>query len=237
MADTPDGRSDSLTRWLLRCGLVAGPLFVAAFSVDGAVRPGYRPLRHPVSSLSLGPHGRRQVTNFAITGALYFAGAVGLSRAADSVAADSVAATGAKGGLAGVSAAGLAAVGLIGAAVFPTDPVSGYPPGSPDVPQRPSRAGMAHNLLSAPVFLGIPVAAFAASARAVRKGRPGWGLYCAGSATSMLATMGAAGAGFNQSPRLVNRAGLFQRIAIVAGFGWLTALSGQTLHQVRSPRR
>ena len=45
--------------------------------------------------------------------------------------------------------------------------------------------------------------------------------------------MALAGAAFNQSPRLVNLAGLFQRASIVTGFGWLTALSARTL--VRAP--
>jgi hypothetical protein len=46
---------------------------------------------------------------------------------------------------------------------------------------------------------------------------------------SMLAAIGAAGAGFGQSPRLVNRAGFLQRVSIVTGFGWLTARSAQAL--------
>ena len=41
----------------------------------------------------------------------------------------------------------------------------------------------------------------------------------------MVATMGLAGSGLSQDPRLVNYAGLFQRAAIVTGFSWLTALS------------
>jgi hypothetical protein len=49
----------------------------------------------------------------------------------------------------------------------------------------------------------------------------------------MLATAALAGAGFNQSPRLVNHAGLFQRASIVTGFGWLTALSARAL--MRAP--
>src|ERR1017187_10750173 len=47
----------------------------------------------------------------------------------------------------------------------------------------------------------------------------------------MLATTALAGSGFNQSPRLVNLAGFFQRASIVTGFGWLTALSAQALAQ------
>ena len=108
-----DGLPTRGTRGLLYCGLVAGPVFVTTFLAEGATRDGYRPSRHPVSSLALGPRGRVQAANFAVT------------------------------------------------------------------------------------------------------------------ATTMLATTALASAGFNQSPRLVNLAGLFQRASIVTGFGWLTARSAQ----------
>lgn len=88
---------------------------------------------------------------------------------------------------------------------------------------------MMHNLAAVPVFLGLPSAAFTCSRQALRVGHRGFGLYCAATATTMLATTALAGAGFNQSPRLVNLAGLFQRASIVTGFGWLTALSAQAL--------
>jgi hypothetical protein len=41
----------------------------------------------------------------------------------------------------------------------------------------------------------------------------------------MLATTALFGAGFGQSPRLVQHAGWFQRASITAGFAWLSALS------------
>ena len=63
------------TRGLLSCGLAAGPLFVTAFLIQGATREGYRPSRHPVSSLALGPRGWVQAANFAVTGTLVLAGA------------------------------------------------------------------------------------------------------------------------------------------------------------------
>jgi hypothetical protein len=44
---------------------------------------------------------------------------------------------------------GAAGASLISAAVFATDPVSGYPPGTPAVPSRPTRTGMAHILSGA----------------------------------------------------------------------------------------
>jgi hypothetical protein len=53
---------------------------------------------------------------------------------------------------------GAAGADLIGAAVFATDPVSGYPPGTPGALTQPSRTGMMHNLAAVPVFLGLPAA-------------------------------------------------------------------------------
>jgi hypothetical membrane protein len=207
------------TRWLLRCGLAAGPVFVTAFLLEGAVRDGYRPLRHPVSSLALGPRGWIQAANFAVTGTLFLAGAAGLSRAGD-------AATTSRGATALIGAAG---AGLISAAVFTTDPVGGYPPGTPDALPSPSRAGTAHNLAAIPVFFGLPAAALATSWRSWRSGRPGFGLYSVSTAITMLATMALAAAGFGQSPRLASLGGLFQRVSIITGFAWLTALSARAL--------
>jgi hypothetical protein len=207
------------TRGLLACGLAAGPVFVTAFLIQGATREGYRPSRHPVSSLALGPRGWVQAANFAVTGMLVLAGTAGLWRARDP----------ALGTRAGQVLIGAAGAGIIGAAVFATDPVSGYPPGTPDALSAPSRTGTVHNFAAVPVFFGLPAAAFICAWQSARIRQRGFGLYSAATATTMLATAALAGAGFNQSPRLVDRAGSFQRASIVAGFGWLTALSARAL--------
>ena len=212
---------ETRTRILLRCGVAAGPVFVAAFLLEGATRDGYRPLRHPVSSLSLGSRGWTQAGNFAVTGALFRAGAAGLWRAGDP-------ATTSRGAAALIGAAG---AGLIGSAVFTTDPVSGYPPGTPDALSEPSRTGTAHNLVAIPVFFGLPAAALACSWRSWRTGHRGFGRYSAGTAITMLTAMGLAGAGFGQSPRLVSLGGLFQRVSIITGFSWLTVLSARALQR------
>jgi hypothetical protein len=80
------GTPQAWTRRLLRCGVAAGPVFTAVFLLEGAVRDGYRPLRHPVSSLALGSRGWIQTGNFAVAGTLFLAGAAGLTRAADPAA-------------------------------------------------------------------------------------------------------------------------------------------------------
>jgi hypothetical protein len=56
------------TRLLLVCGAIAGPLFTLAWLVAGATRPDYDPLRHPISSLSIGACGWTRTANFLLTG-------------------------------------------------------------------------------------------------------------------------------------------------------------------------
>src|SRR5580698_1895427 len=136
----------SWVRGLLRCGMWAGPAFTAVFLAEGTAREGYRQSRHPVSSLALGPRGWVQTANFVVTGAAFLAGAAGLRLAGDRGAGDRVAGGRVAGGRAGPGLVAAAGAGLIAAAVFPTDPVRGYPPGTPDVLTAPSRVGTAHSL-------------------------------------------------------------------------------------------
>jgi hypothetical protein len=218
------GTRQKWTRGLLRCGVAAGPAFVAVFTVEGAIRnDGYRPLRHPVSSLALGRRGWIQTANFTGAGTLFLAAAAGLARARVPAA----------GGSAVPVLVGAAGAGLIGAAVFATDPVSGYPPGTPDALTEPSGTGIAHNLAAVPVFVGLPAAALACGWRSWRTGQHQFGLYSAGTAVTMLTAMALAGAAFGQVPQLVSRGGLFQRVSIVSGFTWLTAVSARTLRAER----
>lgn len=212
------------THGLLCCSTAAGPLFVTVFVVEGARRPDYRPLRHPVSSLAIGSRGWVQVTNFAAAGTFYLAGAAGVIRARDPL-------LGTRLGPALFAGVGL---GLLGSAAFRTDPVSGYPPGTPDSPPDPTATGAMHNIAAVPIFLGIPATALACAWQFNQAGRRGWGRYSAATGLAMLIGTALFGAGFSQaSPRLTDCAGLLQRATIATGFAWLTALSAQALR--RSP--
>jgi len=215
------GRLAGQARALLRCGVWAGPAFAAAFLAEGAVRDGYRPMRHPVSSLALGPRGWTQTANFAVTGALCLAGAAGLRLTGDRPP-DS------RTGPIMVAAAG---AGLIASAAFRTDPVGGYPPGTPDLPATPSRTGTAHNLAAVPVFLGLPAAAACYGWRSWRAGQPGFAVYCAATAVTMPVAMAVAGAGFGQASGLGGYGGLLQRGSIITGFAWLTTVSARALRR------
>ncbi len=159
-----------------------------------------------------------QRANFVAAGALYVAGAVGLRRSQSSRRTT---------GLTAPLIAG-AGAGLIGAALLDTDPVSGYPPGTPAQPDRPSRTGALHNLCAIPVFLGISAAALLSAGPAAKSGAKGWAAYSAASGALMATSNIAAGAGFGQQPALVAWGGLLQRVSIVAGLGWVTALSLKT---------
>jgi hypothetical protein len=129
-----------------------------------------------------------------------------------------------------------AGVGLIGSGLFVTDPVAGFPPGRARVgaldaaaDTAPSRSGQLHNLCATPIFIGLPVAALVDAGSAVRRREYGWAAYCAGSAIGMASACVLFGAAFGGLPTLVPRGGLFQRISIATGFGWLSALSFRAL--------
>jgi hypothetical protein len=113
--------------------------------------------------------------------------------------------------------------------LFPTGPVGGYPPGTPDVPAVQSASMTRHGIAAIPIFFGLPAAALTCAWRFRRAGHPRWALYCAATAASTIVNLGLAGAGFNQAPGLANRAGLFQRASIITAFAWITAVSARAI--------
>ena len=56
-----------LTSW---AGIIGPALFVAIFTLEGWLRPGYEPYKMYVSELSLGPRGWIQIVNFIVFGLL-----------------------------------------------------------------------------------------------------------------------------------------------------------------------
>ena len=146
---------------------------------------------------------------------LYLAGATGLLLSAKSIECRRL----------GSALLGATGLGLLGSATFKTDPVSGYPPGTPAVLIEHTTTGKMHDNAALPIFLGIPAGAFTCAWRFQGCGRRGWAFYSGATGVVMVATTGLFGAGFSQKEGLVGVAGLFQRIAIVTGFGFLAALS------------
>ncbi|MEU8682119.1 DUF998 domain-containing protein [Streptomyces sp. NPDC048611] len=197
---------------LLACGIAAGPVFTLAYLLEGASRVHYQPFRHPVSSLSLGRAGWAQTANFLFAGLLSLIFAVGLWHNGPSRW--------------GALLMGTWAVGLLGAGAFRTDPVSGYPPGTPDQLQGHSRAGALHDLFSLIGFLALTVACFVFALSS----SPGWAIYSIASGVLFATTMALASAAFSQHQRWVGLGGLIQRLSLTIGWTWQMMLAVRILH-------
>jgi hypothetical protein len=191
---------------LLRSGVIAPVLFFVVFLIEGATRANYNALQHPVSSLEIGELGWMQRTNFVVSGGLIIAFAVGLKRRL--------------GGLWRPLLIGLVGVGLIGAGVFAADPISGYPPGTPMIPDRTTE-GKLHDALSSLVFLGLPVACFVFA----KSGSRAWAVCSIASGVAFLVSFVLTSMGFAQQPTLMPIGGLLQRVTLLIGFGWVAALA------------
>lgn len=131
-------------RWLLRCGALAGPLFIATIFIQDLMRPGFNPQVHLLSQLSLGPWGWVQTANFALAGVLNLLFAVALWRGRHHARVTSTL----------LAVFGLA---LVLVALFPTDPARGFPPGVP-APAQPSVSGVVHALGALLVFGSLTAA-------------------------------------------------------------------------------
>ena len=195
------------SRW---AGLLPGPIFVVSFVIQGALRPGYDPLRHPVSALSLGPGGWVQMVTFWLTGLLVIAFAIGLRRVDIGRATPILLA--------------IVGLGFLAAGFFACDPISGYPVGSP-IPAPRTPHGIAHDLFSTPVFTVLPAAMIVMARHFHRAGDRVWTLLSAAAAPVFFACFVLASVGFGQNPLLMPYAGLWQRLALIIGLGWLGLLA------------
>ena len=112
-----------LTKALLVCGVIAGPLYVIVGLGQALTREGFDLTRHALSLLSNGPLGWIQIANFVITGLLVIACAAGMRRAR---ALESS-------GTWGPVLLSVYGLGLIAAGIFVADPALGGPllPGQP----------------------------------------------------------------------------------------------------------
>lgn len=215
------------TKTLLACGVIGGPLFVVMFFIEGATRADYDPLRHPVSSLALGDWGWTQTANFIVASLLILAFAVGLRRTFRLP----------EGSTWGPLLVGVWAIGLLGAGIFVTDPVSGYPPETPDRLSGHSWHGALHDLFSLIAFVALAAACFVFAHRFAARGERGWVIYSIVTGAVFPVGFVLSSAGFGQAEDLVDLAGLFQRIAVIAGFGWLTLLAIYSLRGPSETRR
>src|SRR5262245_66604219 len=107
------------TRFLLLCGVIAGPFYLAVGLTQALLREGFDFSRHPLSVLANGPGGWIQTANFVLTGLMVLAAAIGFARVPGRRAWGMTCLLGGLGGAMSV------------AAVFPADAVDGFAAGTP----------------------------------------------------------------------------------------------------------
>ncbi len=205
-------------KFLLICGAIAGPLFIISWFVQGLTRADYDPIRFAVSSLSVGEFGWIQIITFILTGLLILAFSIELRRMLQQTS----------GSVWGALLIGLIGIGLVGSGIFVTDPLNGYPPGTPILPTDRTTHGILHDLFGVPVFLGLPITCFVFARSFNREGERYWAMYSRLSGLGMFAVFFVARLGFRLYPtysELAANFGLLQRITIIIGFVWLTALA------------
>lgn len=208
--------SGTKTRVLLVCGAIAGPLFTILWFVQGLSRVNYDPMRHPISLLSIGEFGWIQVTSFVMTGSLILAFWVELRRMLRQPS----------GSVWGPRLIGLLGIGLIGAGLFVTDPLNGYPPGTPLIPTERTTHGILHDLFGIPFFLGLPIACLVFARFFTRQGERSWAWYSRLSGIGMFVVFFVARLGGRiGSEELIALFGLLQRITVTIGFAWLSLLA------------
>jgi hypothetical protein len=182
--------------------------------VEGATRVNYDSLQYPISSLSIGDGDWIQIATFVITGLLIVAFAIGLRHALRP-----------SGSVWGHALVGLAGIGLIGAGIFVTDPLNGYPPGTPLIPTDRTTHGILHDLFGIPFFLGLPIISFVFARVFARWGKRGWAAYSAISGCAVLGVFFVARLSLRPGfEDLAGLFGLFQRISVTLDWAWLALL-------------
>jgi hypothetical protein len=200
-------RGAAVTRSLLLCGVVAGPFYLAVGLIQTRVREGFDLARHSLSVLTNGPGGWVQTANFVLTGLMVLAAAAGFRRV---LGPTSRAVSWFLGGY---------GVAMIVAAIFPTDPVDGFPPGTPlGNPTSISTSGLVHLIAGALGFTFLAISCFFAVRAMRRRNLPSLALL---SLLSGLAVV----LGFFGGAALPSIGILGIWFAVVMGWVWLSIMS------------
>lgn len=168
--------SSRVSRYLLACGAVSGPLFISAVLAQSLINPGFQLSHHLISLLSIGQYGYLQIANFAVCGVLNVTFAIGSWRVLN---------PGPSGLFAPIFIA-LHGILLVVVAVFVTDPSNGFPPGSV-APSSATTHGAIHAFGALWVFVTNALALAVLVRYFIAQREPRWAVYCGVSAVAMLA--------------------------------------------------
>lgn len=203
------GPAAAVTRLLLGFGVLAGPFYLAVSLIQAVLRDGFDLRRHALSLLANGPGGWVQTANFCLTGLMVIAAAVGFRRV-----------LGPKARAVSLFLGGFGA-SMIVAAVFPADPVDGFPVGTPaGYPASISTPGLLHFVAGGLGFTFLAISCFLAGRAMSRRHSP---LLTRFSFFSGLAVV----LGFFGGPALPTMSAVVLGIwfAVLAGWAWLAIMS------------
>lgn len=191
-----------VTRRLLSCGVVAGPFFLLIFAIQAFARSEFRFVSSEPSTLSLGPWGWIQITNFVIGGVLISAGALGLRRALGTN----------KGRLWAPLLIGVFGSCQIGVGVFVTDPARS--------PTNMTFHGTVHLAFGGAGFTALMAACFVFVRTFASLRQVAWAVFCAVTGLLFLASFfSAANAGQNAV-----RIQWFLNLIFVLAWAWVSVV-------------
>jgi hypothetical protein len=203
------------TKSLLGYGVIAGPIYVAVGLAQALTRPGFDLSKHAWSLLENGHLGWIQILNFAVTGAMTIAAAVGLRRALAPGRARTWA----------PALIGAYGAGMVGAAVFTADPAAGFPAGTPETTAT-SWHGMLHFTIGGIGFLCLIAACFILGSRFARTGERGLAWFSRVTGVVFLAGFAGIASGSHGPTTLAFVA------AVLTVCAWLTTVSVHTYKTV-----
>jgi hypothetical protein len=211
-------RQTSVTKSLLGYGVIAGPLYVAAWLAQALTRDGFDLTRHPASVLANGELGWIQVANFVGTGLMTVAAAAGVRRALG----PGPGATWLPRLLGGYG------VALVAAGIFRADPIDGFPLGTPAGPAAEvSWHGVVHFVSAGIGFWALIAACLVAARRFRARGDRTWAAYS--TATGVLFLGAFAGIASGSANAAVTIA---FGVAVVLAWAWVAALSARLYRAV-----
>jgi len=214
-------RDAKLTRVLLLCGVVAGPVYVIVGVIEMLTRPGFDPTRHDLSLMSNGDWGWIHISLLILTGLLTIAGAVGMRRVL----------RGGRGGTWGPLLLGIYGLGLIGAGFFTADPALGFPPGTPADAHAISWHGLLHFICGGIGFLGLIAACFVFARRFAAQRQRGWVAYSVATGVIYLAAFAGIAVGSNSVGVITTIVILAFSVAVVLGWAWVSAMAVKLLSE------
>ena len=203
-------------RMALVAGVIAGPLYVCVGIVEAVLRQGFDIRIHSLSLLANGPGGWIHSTMMVVSGLLTIIGAVGVGTVQQRTGRRSYAI------ITGLVIYGL---GIATAGLLRADPAEGFPIGTPaGPPVVVTASGIGHLIAGGIGFLGLIVACLACARRSARAGDRVWAVCSAVIGIYYLVAFAgiASGAG---NPVL----NIAFTVAVVLGWGWMTALCVRAL--------